>query len=450
MVKMTLVKMVKMTKLSSAGWLKEKNLTTMFEVLGTDNLRVVGGCVRDTLIGKPVTDIDMATTLLPERVQEQLTKAGFKVLPIGIKHGTVAVVTDDRQYEITTLRRDIETDGRHAVVQFGTDWLADAERRDFTVNALYADAAGQVYDPLAAVGMSGLADLEARRVRFIGNPAQRIAEDYLRVLRFFRFHHRLCNNETDNATDNAKDSTMDADGLAACQAAANQRDGLAHLSGERLRDELFRLLAMPQAVTALQQMARVEVLGFLLPLAAPAMPDYRRLTRLMDIEDNQLFRCDPLLRLGALWPNADAENQATHTAQLAQHLRLSKKQTARLTGMCSLPPDMVCYMSTREMRRMLYLRGQAAFRDCCQLAWAADPKERNAVQWRALLAMADSWQQPDFPLTGEMMKSAGVPEGPEMSRVYGEVEKWWIDSDFTEDVFSIIERLKAVVQATLR
>jgi len=431
---------LKMVMLNKAGWLQEKNLTTLFEVLGTDNLRVVGGCVRDTLIGKPVTDIDMATTLVPERVQEKLTKAGFKVVPIGINHGTVAVVTADRQYEITTLRRDIETDGRHAVVQFGTDWLADAERRDFTVNALYADAAGQVYDPLAAVGMSGLADLEARRGRFIGDPGQRIAEDYLRVFRFFRFHHRLA--------DNGEHSSMDTAGLAACQAAAKHPNGLGNLSGERLRDELFRLLAMPQAVKALQEMAGVGVLAFLVPLDASAMPDYRRLTRLIDIEDNQLFCCDPLLRLGALLPEiSEAENQASY---MAQHLRLSKKQTSRLSGMSSLPPDMVCYMSAREMRRMLYLLGQAVFRDCCQLAWAADRKESNAVQWRALLAMAESWQQPDFPLTGEMMKSAGVPEGPEMSRVYGEVEKWWIDSDFTEDIFSVIERLKAVVQATLR
>lgn len=420
------------TDLSGALWLQAPDTQKIMQTLGHDNVRVVGGCVRDALRGVPVTDIDMATNHLPDAVRDNLTSAGFKVIPTGIEHGTVTVVATERNFEITTLREDIETDGRHAKVRFGQDWQADAARRDFTVNALYADSDGVVYDPLEAGGTSGLVDLEAGIVRFIGDPDTRIAEDYLRVLRFFRFSAQL------------QPDAPDEKSLEACARAANQNDGLSALSGERLAQELFKLLAQTSAPQALELMQQAGLLPFVFPFTPAVDIQIMRLANLIDIQETQFFEADYLLRLAALCPDSEAVID-----QLSEKLRFSKKQTKRLRGALDTSCHPVCYMSAREMRRAHYVSGREAFIDRCFLIWAMDKKTNNAVQWRALIAMATSWEKPDFPLTGDMMKTAGVPEGPEMGRVSEEVERWWIDSDFTDDTFSIIERLKAVVQATI-
>ena len=416
----------------TASWLQASDTQKIMQTLGHDMVRVVGGCVRDALRGVSVTDIDMATSHLPDVVRDKLTAAGFKVIPTGIEHGTVTVVAAERNFEITTLREDIETDGRHAKVSFGQDGQADAARRDFTVNALYADSNGVVYDPLEASGTSSLADLEAGVVRFIGDPDTRIAEDYLRVLRFFRFSTQL------------QPEAPDAEAIEACARAANQKEGMLALSGERLGQELFKLLSHTTAPHALDLMQQAGLLPFIFPFT-PAMDiQNKRLDNLIDIQDTQFFEPDVLLRLAALCPDSKVVID-----QLSEKLRLSKKQTKRLKGALDTSCHPVCYMSAREMRRALYVSGREAFIDRCFLTWAMDKKTNNAVQWRALIAMATSWEKPDFPLTGDMMKTAGVPEGPEMGRVSEEVERWWIDSDFTDDTFSIIERLKAVVQATI-
>ena len=420
------------TDLSGALWLQAPDTQKIMQTLGHDNVRVVGGCVRDALRGVPVTDIDMATNHLPDAVRDNLTSAGFKVIPTGIEHGTVTVVATERNFEITTLREDIESDGRHAKVRFGQDWQADAARRDFTVNALYADSDGVVYDPLEASGTSGLVDLEAGIVRFIGDPDTRIAEDYLRVLRFFRFSAQL------------QPDAPDEKSLEACARAANQNDGLLALSGERLAQELFKLLAQTSAPQALALMQQAGLLPFVFPFTPAVDIQIMRLANLIDIQETQFFEADYLLRLAALCPDSEAVID-----QLSEKLRFSKKQTKRLRGALDTSCHPVCYVSAREMRRALYVSGREAFIDRCFLIWAMDKKTNNAVQWRALIAMATSWEKPDFPLTGDMMKTAGVPEGPEMGRVSEEVERWWIDSDFTDDTFSIIERLKAVVQATI-
>ena len=423
--------------LAKAPWLRAPDTQKIMQTLGNDAVRVVGGCVRDTLRGLPALndrdiDIDMATTHPPEDVQDMLSATGFKVIPTGIEHGTVTVVATERNYEITTLREDIETDGRHARVRFGSDWQADAARRDFTINALYADCDGKIYDPLEATGTSGLADLEAGVVRFIGDPDTRIAEDYLRVLRFFRFSAQLQPHATDEKS------------FSACVRAANQKDGLAALSGERLAQELFKLLTHVTAPHALELMDGAGLLPFIFPFT-PAMDiQSMRFANLIKIQETHFFEADTLLRLAALCPDSKAVS-----GQLSEKFRLSKKHTKRLGAALDTSCNPVCYMSAREMRRALYVSGREAFIDRCFLMWALDEKINNAVQWRALIAMATSWEKPDFPLTGDMMKTAGVPEGPEMGRVSQEVERWWIDSDFTEDKFSIIERLKAVVQATI-
>ncbi len=348
-----------------------------------------------------------------------LRGAGLKAVPTGVEHGTVTAVADGRPFEVTTLRKDVETDGRRAVVAFTDNWAEDAGRRDFTMNALYLDADGALFDPVG-----GEADARAGRVRFIGDARARIREDYLRILRLFRFHAWYGKGELDRE---------------AVTAAADLRAGLKQLSGERVQKELLKLLGADDPVPALRVMTATGVLKEVLPEAVR----FDRLAGLISIETQQLFTCDPVLRLGASLENAEA------AASVGRRLRLSNADRDRLANMLGEEPKLVCYLSAREVRRILYRIGKPTFEDRAMLAWAEDPKENNAVQWRALLAMAQSWQRPKLPLSGEEVIAAGVPEGEEVGRVMREVEDWWVDADFTDDRFSIIERLKAVVQATV-
>lgn len=407
-------------KLQYADWLTETDTVAVLAALGA-GARVVGGAVRNHLMGEPVSDIDIACVETPEKSQALLEAKGIKVVPTGLQHGTITAVMSSRQFEITTLRVDVKTDGRHADVAFTGDWIEDAKRRDFTVNALYADADGTVHDPLG----TGLDDLALRRIRFIGDAATRIREDYLRVLRFFRFQARYGKGEPD------------ADGLKAC---ADARDGLLQLSGERVRDELLKIAAADQAGAAYRQLAATGILSVVLPEASRL----DRFENLVDIEANQLFTSDALLRLASMF-ELDKDGVAT----LAARLKLSNKDRARVTAMLTDKTKIVAYLSIREVRKALYLIGVECFKDRVMLGWASDRPGHNTFQWRAMIAMADSWEKPDFLLTGQMIKQAGVPEGPEVGRVSREVEEWWIDADFTDDEFSIIERLKAVVQATV-
>lgn len=403
------------------AWVKDPETARVMAALNEGaTARFVGGCVRNALLGETVEDVDIATTDTPEQSREKLERAGFKVVPIGAEHGTVMAVGEARNYEVTTLRVDVATDGRHAEVAFTDDWKADAARRDFTMNALYADADGTVHDPLG-----GYEDLKARRVRFIGDPIARIREDYLRILRFFRIHAHYGAGE------------LDPEGLAACAA---EKEGLRQLSAERIQAELMKLLAADRAPEVLRAMAATGILGVILPEAARL----DRLERLVEIETTQLFTSDPVLRLAAMLEGGEEAVRA-----VAERLKLPKAVAERITRIHTDKTKIVCYLSMREVRRALYLMGKQLFKDRVMLGWAEDGKAHNAFQWRALLAMADTWERPELPLTGDMIKAAGVPEGPEIGRVRAEVEEWWIDSDFTEDEFSIIERLKAVVQATV-
>jgi poly(A) polymerase len=319
---------------------------------------------------------------------------------------------------VTTLRRDVATDGRRAVVAFTTDWKEDAARRDFTMNALYASADGEIFDYFG-----GIADLEAGRVRFVGDPTTRIREDYLRILRLFRFHAWYGKGEI---------------GKEALHAAASEKAGIAKLSGERISKEMLRLLEAENPVPVLRLMASSGILAEILPgnLKIP------RLERLAQIDANNFFPPDPMLRLAALLPDIVTANA------VSDRFRLSNVDRTRLEDVLGAKDKIVSYLSIKEVRKLLYRLGPKTFKDRATLRWAEDPKDSNAVQWRALLAVADAWDRPEFPLTGREVMNAGVPEGPLVGRILAEVEDWWIDSDFTEDEFSLAERLKAVVQAT--
>jgi poly(A) polymerase len=380
--------------------------------------RFVGGCVRNTLMGKPIDDIDIATTLPPDQVIEALHAAGLRAVPTGVDHGTVTAISGGEPYEVTTLRRDVETDGRRAVVAFTLDWDEDAQRRDFRFNALYVDIHGQLYDPTG----EGMNDAREGRVVFVGDATTRIREDYLRILRFFRFHAWYGRGEADH------------EALAACQA---RKDGLAGLAAERVQKELLKLLAADDPRAALRLMAATGVLSSILPVVT----SLARFEALMTIQTEQLFENDPELRLAALIPD-----DPKIASELAERLRLSNAQKDRLVAAAGKSPRITSWMSPRETRRAVYTLGARTFSDRVKLAWAGADRTAATPQWRGLLALGESWTPPPFPLTGEDILKAGVPHGPMVGEVRREVETWWIDQDFIEDKFSVIERLKAVTQ----
>lgn len=380
--------------------------------------RFVGGCVRNAVLRRPVADIDIATPLTPDRVAEALTAAGVKAVPTGLDHGTITAVAMGRPFEVTTLRRDVETDGRRAVVAFTTDWGEDAQRRDFRLNALYASPDGRIYDPTGG----GLADAHAGRIVFVGDARQRIREDALRILRFFRFLAWYGRGEPDAA------------GLAAC---ADLRELARSLSAERVSAELLKLLAADDPRRAVRLMASTGVLAVVLPEAE----GLGRFERLVEIESDLLFTSDPLLRLAALLPDDPARARA-----VAERLRLSNEDRDRLQAALDPEPRLVSWMSPREARRLVYRLGAGAVRDRVTLAWAGSKRPAAASQWRALLPLAGSWTPPAFPLRGEEVMAAGVPKGPLVGEVMREVEAWWVENDFPSDKLAIIERLKAVAQ----
>ena len=385
---------------------------------GAGCARFVGGCVRNALLKRPIDDIDIATTLTPDQVTKALRNAGLKAAPTGVDHGTVTAIAQGRPFEVTTLRRDVETDGRRAVVAFTNEWAEDAQRRDFRLNALYADPNGKLYDPTAG----GLADARAGRVVFVGEPDARIREDALRILRFFRFHAWYGKGEPDAA------------GLAAC---ALLRELARNLSAERVWAELKKLLTAEDPRAAVRLMAQTGVLAVVLPESR----GLERFERLVGIETEMLFTEDALLRLAALLPDEPAV-----AASLAARLRLSNAERDRLIAALTPEPRLVSYLSPKETRRLVYRMGASAFCDRVTLAWAASDRPAATTQWRALLPTAQGWTPPSFPLTGEEVMAAGVPKGPLVGEVMREVEAWWIDNDFPSDKLALIERLKAVAQ----
>lgn len=355
-------------------------------------VRFVGGCVRDALRQAPVSDVDLATADPPETVLALLERAGIKGVPTGIEHGTVTAVADGRPFEITTLRLDVATDGRYAEVAFTDDWRADAARRDFTFNAMSLSPRGDLYDYFG-----GREDLAAGRVRFVGDAAQRIAEDYLRVLRFFRFLARFGHGEPDG------------EAMAACGAAAGKLD---RLSVERVRTELLKLLAAPAPVPALQAMADLGVLAAVLPEAG----DMTTLLALCGIDDR-----DGLRRLAAL--------VGTDGEALGRRLKLSNAQTARLARLAPPARKLDADLDEAGQRQMLYDLGADLFRDLVLLAWAGDRQGRASL-WRAMLETANAWEEPRLPLRGADITAMGVLGGPQVGRIVAAVEAWWRARDF--------------------
>jgi poly(A) polymerase len=403
--------------LKDAAWLREGALARLLDVLSRDGeeARVVGGAVRNALLGEPISEFDVATTAVPQEVIRRATAAGFKPVPTGLDHGTITVVIGSRPFEVTTLREDVETFGRHANVRFGRDWRADAQRRDFTMNALSAGADGAVHDHVG-----GVADLNARRVRFIGDARKRIDEDYLRILRFFRFHAAYGRGLPDPA------------GLAACIAA---RAGLGQLSRERVRMELLKLLLAPHATPALATMAES---GLLVPVLG-GVPDLAGFENMAKVEAAAGVQADTVQRLGALGTRI-----AEDAERLWQRLRLSNAEHERLASMAEVwwrisPAD------EKAARVLLYRLGPERFVDRVLLAWARSPATAHDPAWRALAKLPEHWTAPVFPLKGQDFIKRGVPPGPALGAALHEAEAAWIAADFPADPEAIAAIAAAAV-----
>jgi len=405
-----------------ADWLDDRHLQKLLAVLkeGGEEARVAGGAVRNALIGQPVADIDIAATTLPEETIRRAEAAGFKTVPTGVEHGTITVVAGGKPYEVTTLRADVETDGRRAKVVFGRDWKLDAERRDFTINALYAEADGTVVD---LVG--GIADVEARRLRFIGDAEARIREDYLRILRFFRFFAWY------------GEGRPDAEGLKAC---ARLKEGLAQLSAERVWSELKKLLSAADPSRALLWMRQAGVLSAVLPESEKWGID--AIHGVVRTGKDFGWAAEPMLRLEAIVP-PDAVRMKT----LGERLRLSNEEADRLRHWAlTVAPD--AKATETELAKKLYYGDRDGYLDRIRLALAAARTravEDNRAMMEAggfsrLLNFTLKWQNPTFPIKGSDLTDLGASPGPKLGATLKNLEKEWVESSFTLERGALMER----------
>lgn len=390
-----------MTDIANAKWLRWPETQALAALFGVE-LRFVGGCVRDALLGREASEVDAATTLLPEETTALLEKGGYRAIPTGLAHGTVTALVGGKSFEITTLRRDVACDGRHAEVEYTRDWAEDAARRDFTVNALYADGAGEVFDYVG-----GLADIAPLRLRFIGDAEARIAEDALRILRYFRFMAQL--------------GVHDEAALGACRARAGM---IAELSGERIAQEMSKLLGA-QALDGcvLESMRRAEVLA---PLGLPSPPAL--LLQLMAIERAEKIVPSWLRRLAAWAEDAKA---------VAARWKLSNADAAvlRILANASLfAPDMALPEQKKQLRRL----GCEPFADVVLLSWA---KAGGGAAYPAMLALAREWTPPVFPVSGDDLLAKGYAEGPKLGAALKGLEEQWEAGDYRANREELLAQL---------
>ncbi|WP_313031372.1 CCA tRNA nucleotidyltransferase [Brucella sp.] len=406
-----------------ANWLRSKPLQALFAALNRDGgeVRVVGGAVRNTLLGTKVSDVDLATTHLPEETVRLAKEAGFKPVPTGIEHGTITVVVQGQPFEVTTLRKDIETNGRHAKVAFGTDWKTDAERRDFTINALYATADGDVIDYVG-----GLADIETKTLRFIGDAEERIREDYLRILRFFRFFAWYGSGRPE------------ANGL---RASARLKDGLNQLSAERVWSELKKLLSAPDPSRAMLWMRQSGVLNIILPESEKWGID--AIHGLVRAETDLDWQVDALLRLESIVPP-----DAARMTELGKRLKMSNAERARLEAWARADA-IKSETSEQALKKLIYRGSSQAVADRIRLAYASARQEAAASDeamiraggYSRLLDAVEKYEPLVFPVTGGDLLSLGVEKGPGLGEALRDLETLWIDSGFSLDREALLDKL---------
>lgn len=391
-----------------------------------DEARFVGGCVRDSILKRPVNDIDIATPAPPQKVMSLLAAAGIKAIPTGIKHGTVTAVIGKRHFEITTLRIDVATYGRGADIAYTDDWTQDAARRDFTVNAMSCTPQGDIFDPYG-----GLEDLGQGRIRFVGDARRRITEDVLRLLRFFRFHAAYGR------------PPLDVEARNACRDLAYR---LPELSGERVRGEMFRILTGANPADTLILMREETALDYILPEA-------RNIARLRVIEwlSTRALKIDgldpsPIRRLAAVIGKG---GQATDGTSVVARLKFSNKERDHLHLMLN-PPPVHAELPPVERHRLLYRLGNENVRDIALLAWADElvlnahlPRPRTDA-WISFIEETTAWKHPRFPVQGRDLLDMGLPAGPHIGSLLRDTETWWQNADFRPDRQACLAHLREI------
>lgn len=403
-------------KLADQDWMTAPETARVMAALNKDGgeARFVGGCVRDALINRRVYDIDIATPMTPDEVIKKLDLARIRHIPTGLKHGTVTALVDGHPFEITTLRIDVKTHGRHADVAFTDDWKEDAARRDFTMNAIFCDREGNLYD-----AFGGIEDLRMGRVRFVGDAHKRIEEDVLRILRFFRFHAHYGRE------------AIDPQALAACSAHAA---ALENLSAERVSKEILKMLESDHAAPVWQAMAEAGVMAHVLPQAIST----GRLARLIALEERFSCKTDVIRRLAALIGNDDAIFKET-----VGRLRLSNDHALRLL-IFTQDAELISDENIPVLHRLIYKFGNDAVRSLLLLR-AADgkfPDEKLAEYYQA----ATGWRVPRFPLTGIDVMKSGIAAGPEVGKVLSRIEDWWAKKDFMPGRTECLARLEEILK----
>ncbi len=406
-------------KIDNAPWLTAPPLQTIFSILNDkeEQARVVGGAVRNHLFNRPIHDIDIAVKLPPEEVVKRAQKAGLKTIPTGIKHGTVTLICQAQSFEVTTLRRDIETDGRHAKVKFGTSWQEDAARRDFTINALYLSADGHLHDPLG----TGWQDCSAKHVRFIGEPTARIKEDHLRILRYYRFAAHYQQGPLDQA---------------AISATIQQRAGLAHLSKERIHSEVIKLLSAEHLGPVISQLYQN---GLLLQILGTA-PNITLLEKLTAIEANLNLDPDPTVRLGML-----AAYHEGDVKRLAKRLALSNHEQATLALCLSAKPfDRWTTHQPDEHTHKVhhYQMGREAYLTAFIASWARSGHAPSSKNLHRLYQTAGKWPELKFPITGKDLLAKGVQPGPKLGQALSDLERHWLANKMQPNRSELLKKFK--------
>ena len=396
-------------------WMQSADVLTLFGAFPEGSLRFVGGCVRNALWNEPVGDIDLACQLNPEAVTSALDAAEIRYVPTGIEHGTVTAVIDGTPYEITSLRRDVETDGRRATVAYTTDWAEDAQRRDLTINALYADLSGRVFDPTG----QGLADMKSRKFRFVGQAEDRVREDYLRILRFFRFLAWYGGQEK-----------VDAASLKACR---EHQSGIKTLSVERIWMEMKKLLSAPNPVRA----CHIMLTNGILETVFPEANNVDGLEALVKLETREGIAPDPLLRLMAM-----SAREPLQMALLAKRLKMSKLETNRLRGWSDDDAQLSTDMEQRDKLAAIYKSGKSVISDRALLRAAGETDPIQSSRWMTLATLASEWVVPIFPLTGKDLTDVGVPTGPAMGKALKALEALWVRSGFSTEKPQLLAALK--------
>lgn len=388
------------------NWMKSDAANAIFAALG-GNARFVGGAVRDAQLGIDAKDIDIATPFHPDEVTSRLTKSGIRVVPTGIKHGTVTAIVSGGAFEITTLRRDVDCTGRHAEVEFTDDWQEDAARRDFTINAMYCNQAGEIFDYFG-----GIEDLAAGRLRFVGDAGQRCQEDYLRILRFFRFFAYYGRKPVDEPA------------LLACKEYAK---GIEGLSGERIQAEMFKLLVSPSAVFSLQLMFSNNVMEFVIPEITE--DKISSLERLLEIPATTL----PVLRLAVL-----LVDKLDLAKNVAVRWKLSNADQSRLLFLCAPQNRIAADCSEKSLKKLIRVWGREKFTDICHICFSGGLDKATYDKFISF----SGWKVPEFPLAGRDLKAIGLKEGKEMGDALKAAEIWWEESDYLPDKLALLDYVK--------